>query len=215
MCLRQKELDGKIAKAPIKCYRFYVRMPGSEMIKSPHQGTEYAFREGMMIEANGEQQIEMIDGAWCFGGGFIHAFKELIDAQINAYSICGTLMRRKGDARSSIDEIIEDCHLIVPYVCVCEMEIPAGVEYFVGDEGDICAKKMILKREIKLEAKNAIEMFDFIYGCLEQLLKRMETITGNDSLITSMRQILISKKLEMDEIREKRGKNNNGGTACV
>lgn len=44
------------------------------------------------------------------------------------------------------------------FQCICEMEIPEGEGFYKGIEGDICARRMVLKKEMRLDKLGYLKM---------------------------------------------------------
>ena len=73
--------------------------------------------------------------------------------------------------RFTTDSALERVLAELSALSLCEMEIPAGERYWIGENGDICAHRMILKKKFKLTKKSELlELMSLLGVCYCQEL---------------------------------------------
>lgn len=157
MCLTTRNGEGFVAKEPIKCYKYYRIFRKKNVIYSSNRYVEYDFKTGMMIEAEENPVITDMGGMFTLGIGFIHAFREFDFACKKIYegiseSAFDAVRRQVIPGKDYFMNLFDDLwNNETESYCICEMEIPAGEKYYMGKFGDICARRMILKKELTLD----------------------------------------------------------------
>lgn len=165
MCLRPLfgNTVGKITDEPVKCYKAYYKEKSGNLrtlvAKEVYEGIE-----GDVITAkeNVEPSSEM-------SIGFIHAYKEPYDFMymfgLNLYAarIEDILVNPSYDLDEYVDyeEIDDKVDYLKQYIdtiCLCEMEIPVWERHWEGVDGDICAKRMILKKRLVYNKSDILKM---------------------------------------------------------
>ena len=103
------------------------------------------------------------------GEGYIHGVKRdhmLFDMEdqlmASIEKICYHITRFQNADLNFLNVLLDDMLNKMNHFCLCEMEIPAGERYWIGrmrENGmiDICARRMIFKREIKFNKSELLE----------------------------------------------------------
>ena len=171
MCLFTGNKEGYVSDSPKTCYKVYMRGGNGKLI-SYYMGTRYDLKNGDEIVAEGKGAIErdrVMPNIWTLGEGFIHAvekkcymlFVNLI-VRMNSEFISARVTNSSRINMAEIDEALDIIKKELDSLCLCEMEVPIGERYWTDDicsnsnRRTLCARKMIFKREIKLEKKSDI-----------------------------------------------------------
>lgn len=176
MCLTTTNIQGEVSDKPIKCYKIYERLADG-VLTSYFVRMIYKIKKGDTVVAEDTERIEDVLKGYQLHNGFIHAMREkplLLTCLVGMYgkaSKLHMLMLQLLDGGNrevlepKIDRRLNEILDIVSSIVLCEMEIPAGEKYWLGEDGDICAKKMILGEEFKVKKSELImwiyTAFDF------------------------------------------------------
>lgn len=186
MCLYTNNKEGMIAKEPITCYKVYRKGKYGDML-SYYKEVKYNLKEGDEVVAEGDEVIGrdgLVPGWWKIGKGFIHAlyfnFKllEIGIEQFSLYRHIIGLIKKGLDAE--LDEAIGELMSVLDTLYWCEMEIPVGERYWTGSRDEICAKRMIFKREItprkKSELLAAMVNESYSTGETSDVIKKLKSL---------------------------------------
>ena len=173
MCLVTKNIEGEISNEPIKCYKLYEQGVRKDEIFSPIIYACYNTKKDKVIYGEGDftaiKKSEAFTDEWYLRAGYIHAYREkyrLFYAskllRINCHEVV-RLMKRTwdGDVAALVDMRLGEMLEMLDSYALYQMEIPAGERYWMGECCDICARKMVLKRRIKIRKKS--ELLKWIY----------------------------------------------------
>lgn len=166
MCLRPLFGDtiGEIAHKPIKCYKAYYKQESGKL-QSFVSKEVYDGVEGDVIEAK-----ESVEPSLEMSIGFIHAYKGpyyiLFTLALDFYAVEIALELRH--PRYNLDEYVDYMEiseslkiihqLLDKSICFCEMEIPAWERYWEGRDGDVCARKMVLKKRFVYNKSDILKL---------------------------------------------------------
>lgn len=181
MCLVTKNKDGYVSDKPITCYKIYRRCSDGS-VASFYMSSVVHLNEGDEVVAEGKAKFTRNTSNNCFelGIGFIHAIEEkwmtLIVPVFTFDKIGSIALELSFTENAEQIEYIDIClNVILEHLknlVLCEMEIPAGERYWIEEgragmmaERDICARRMIFKKEFKIEKKSEIlNMIRVIYS---------------------------------------------------
>lgn len=171
MCLITKNKEGLVSDESVVCYKLYQNNVHRQMI-SPFMGERYNLKEGDEIVAKeGPIVNRMKFKQYMLAQGFIHAVKNKEKALqydlVVWKAIDFVLMCMKGQKalwRCITDSALERALEELSAVSLCEMEIPAGEKYWIGENGDICAHRMILKRKVRITKKSELLELICLFG---------------------------------------------------
>lgn len=171
MCLCTKNKDGRISDKPIKCYKVYKKRPDGGM-ESYFRADVINVKEGDEVVAQGEAKFRegLYKRHFELGEGFIHAVEEkwmtLLISEVTIEQInliLNKLYIKDKDIIRNIDSCLGKIIMHLMDLHLCEMEIPAGERYWVGltypgfmTKRDICARKMIFKKEFEIDKKSEL-----------------------------------------------------------
>ena len=171
MCLLTKNKEGIVSDEPKRCYKLYRRCSDGRMT-SFYTYKSYEMKEGNEIVAEGGGLMvnnQYNKESWYLEEGYIHAMEEecfLLTMPFmvshNTASMIEKVIKCPGRDLEKIDKMLDDIKKDLEEFYICEMEIPAGERYWVGTSGDVCARRMVFKKEIKLE--NKFEVSDLVYS---------------------------------------------------
>ena len=187
MCLVTFNIEGEIAKAPVTCYKVYKKGEGGAM-EAYYTGVKYELKEGDMVIAEGEEEIER-DYTFLavheMGRGFIHALFEeahLLRVGSEVWSLyCSILRILRRKSNIGLDKSLDGLLGLLDGLYWCEMEIPAGTRHWIGNKGDVCAKRMVFKKDITPRKKSELIEVMFREAC--SINSDPEVIKGLESLI--------------------------------
>ena len=168
MCLYTAAKEGQMSKEPRSCYRFYERGSKGEMI-SPFMRTSYRLKEGDEVVAEGiDVSDEVFGQSRVLGEGYIHAFGKKFMILLTSFgevwdkvmSVVGCFVESslKELDYEELDEALNEVLNRLGKLVLCEMEIPAGERYWVGINKDICARRMIFRKEIILKKSEILRL---------------------------------------------------------
>lgn len=200
MCLITKNTEGCVSDRPKTCYKVYMRGDDGKLV-SYYMREKYGLMEGDEILAEGKGDIEhygVMPNVWTLGEGFIHAverkcymlFVSLI-VRMNNEFISARVTNSSRINMAEIDEALDIIKKELDSLCLCEMEIPIGERYWMdedrfGERRTLCARKMIFKREIKLEKKS--DILEMIYELCYIKREKPEVRDKWESLIETYRE---------------------------
>ena len=174
MCLYADNMNGVVKDEPVTCYKIYVRHCGKYV--SPFMGVEYSLKPGDEVVAEGEMKFSVGSCAmdrWVITRGAIHAYREKLkiimvvghDIQIKENGWWQRYLRA-GDF-DEVDRLMDDMvKTLNEKWVICEMEIPAKEEFWIGNSRDICARRMIFKREDRITKEYLLKtMHMWFMGC--------------------------------------------------
>lgn len=173
MCLYAKNKDGYVSEEPIKCYKVYRRRSDGGM-ESFYRFNIVHLKEGDEVVAEGEAEFTRSPAYGNYfelGRGFIHAVKEKCITLLVPEFMCEQVQEiirqiytiNKDHQIKCIDDSLCEIVRYLKGLHLCEMEIPAGERYWVEEyyagmlgEGDVCAQRMIFKKEFEINKKSEI-----------------------------------------------------------
>ena len=163
MCLFTDNKEGLISKKAIKCYKLFEKGKEENTLISPIARTVHNCEEGKEIKAEGKEIVKLFKGpqggVWAFERGFIHGCSEKYGVMtISTFlNLSCKVIRRlmgEGDRETLVDNYLDTLLKELEAHVVYKMEIPAGERYWLGYNKDICAKRMVLVKELKLNRKS-------------------------------------------------------------
>lgn len=138
MTLLTYQICPRRAQKDIECYKVFIHCdtqenPRRRIFKHLYEDTCFPYSENLEIcaEGNVDVQKDLVKGRFRINGGMLHAFSTEKQAKYFAF------MKNAGCTKSEQKYIATKCI------------IPKGTLYYKGVWDDICAKKMILKHEIR------------------------------------------------------------------
>ena len=195
MCLTTTKIQGEGSDKPIKRYKRCERLVDG-VLRSYFVRMIYKIKKGDAVVAEDTERIEDVLKGYQLHNGFIHAVREkpllltyIVGMWTKASKLHGLMWQlldggNREVLESKIDRRLDEILEIVSSIVLCEMEIPAGEKYWLGEDGDICAKKMILGEEFKVKKSELIMWIytAFAFNCcvyrkeevLEECLKWSE-----------------------------------------
>lgn len=171
MCLFTEDKEGLVSDKPVACYKLYRRGKKGQLV-SFYTYAKYNLKEGDEVIAEGPDLFKALedDDYWTLGQGFIHAYTKgnqgltlnMIDMQCNVISVYQIVDQNREDfAVLPIDVCLDAILEKLKDYCICEMEIPASERHWFGSRRvNVCAKKMLFKKEVKINKKS--ELIEFI-----------------------------------------------------
>lgn len=181
MCLFTKNKDGYVSDKPIVCYKIYRRRPDGSVV-SFYRSSVAHLNEGDEVVAEGVAKFNQYPRDLCFklGEGFIHGIEEkwmTLIVPVFTFGKIGDIALKLSFTENAgqieyIDICLNDILKYLKDLVLCEMEIPAGERYWIEEgragmmaERDICARRMIFKKEFKINKKSEIlNMISVIYS---------------------------------------------------
>lgn len=153
--------EGSVRMSPRPCYKIYRRSCKEGEMISPFTNTSYRLKEGDEIIADGVDTPNEVYAQACeLGKGYIHALiKESnllystldnIRGKVGCVVSCFTGLSPNGIDYKKLDEALNNLLYTLSGFFLSELEIPAGERHWLGVHGDICARRMIFKKELKL-----------------------------------------------------------------
>ena len=169
MCLTTTNIEGQVSDKPIEVYKVYRRtrrgMPFMTMFQNSFINIE---KGGMVVAIEEDNDNYKVHGVangttpmdkpeYSLGEGYIHGFLDYTNVT-NCFPILTPNMFKfdfkEGMSSFMDDEAIKglwDAYIqkeiadLKYCFAVCKMEIPAGERYWIGNNGDVCAKRMKYK----------------------------------------------------------------------
>ena len=159
MCLFTKDKEGQVSDKPVVCYKYYIRRPGC--LRSPYARVEYKIKPGDEVVAEGKAIFKKRPGDpvdyYSVSEGVIHGCRQVKNLYYCLFwrydGKLFKMLRRVCDSDNfdsldrKMDKYLEE---ISGKYALCEMEIPAGERYWIGKDGDVCARRMVYKRDVEL-----------------------------------------------------------------
>ena len=192
MCLITKNTKGYVSDRPKTCYKVYMKADDGELV-SYYMRAKCGLIEGDEVIAEGYGNIERVgtnskNGS--LGEGFIHALSleyKLLRVDLGTWLLYRDVLRILGEiVEIGLDRALDNLLRVLDGLCWCEMEIPAGERYWIGIDGDICAKRMIFKKDITPRKKSKLlDMIIKEYNCINDTSKNIEKL---ESLIETYKE---------------------------
>lgn len=209
MCLFTDNKEGLISKKAIKCYKLFEKGKEENTLISPIARTVHYCEEGKEIKAEGKEIVKLFKGpqgdVWAFERGFIHGYSEKYEVMtISTFLDLSCNMIRKLMEKEDVETMVENYldTLLNEFksLVVYKMEVPAGERYWLGYAKDICAKRMVLVKELKLNRKS--DLLELIFQWHKEMCsadirrEKSEVWKRYKNLIQHYREIEKEKELE-------------------